>query len=98
MNKSDIIQLIAQEQMVETLTQNIAKKELDDDLRDLCQDIYIALMEKPESLLKDLYTHHHLRFYISRMLLNNINSKNSPFYYNYKKNQMKQIPIDDITI
>lgn len=84
MTKEEVIRKIAEEKTVEQIIQNISKKD-DDLLNDLAQDIYISLMEKSELLITKLYESNQIRFYITRIVINNIFSKNSPFYTKYKK-------------
>lgn len=93
--KQNIINKIAQDRMVETIVANVAKDTTDEDLTDLCQDIYLALMEKDEETIEDLYTKKQLNYYVTRMVINNIDSSTSRYFYNYKKNKLKQISMDD---
>lgn len=93
--KQSIINKIAKDKMVETIVANVAKDTTDEDLTDLCQDIYLALMEKDEETIEDLYTKKQLNFFVTRMVINNIDSSTSRYFYNYKKNKLKQISMDD---
>lgn len=93
--KQSIINNIAKDRMVETIVANVAKDTTDEDLTDLCQDIYLALMEKDEETIEDLYTKKQLNYYVTRMVINNIDSSTSRYFYNYKKNKLKQISMDD---
>lgn len=93
--KQSIINNIAKDRMVEKIVTNVAKDTTDEDLTDLCQDIYLALMEKDEETIEDLYTKKQLNYYITRMVINNIDSSTSRYFYNYKKNKLKQISMDD---
>lgn len=92
MTKNEIIGKIAKKRMVEDIVHNISKKD-DDQLNDLSQEIYISLMEKDEEKIVKLYEDNQLRFFITRMVINNIHSKNSPFYCKYKKftNNMEEL-------
>lgn len=93
--KQNIINKIAKDRMVETIVANVAKDTTDEDLPDLCQDIYLALMEKDEETIEDLYAKKQLNFFVTRMVINNIDSSTSRYFYNYKKNKLKQISMDD---
>lgn len=84
MTKIEVISLIAKERLIETTVMNIAKS-ADDQLKDLAQDLYIDLMEKDEDKIINLFETGQLRFFITRMVINNIRSKNSPYWTNYKK-------------
>lgn len=93
MNK--VVEQIAKQKIVEEIVYNIAKDTTDEDLHDLVQDVYMTLMEKDEDWLEGIYDRGQIRYLISRIVTNNINSKTSRFYYNYKKNKLKQISLDD---
>lgn len=87
MTKAEIIEAIAQARMVETMVQNIAHESLstNEDLRDLCQMIYVILLEYDEDKLQDLWEHNQMRFFLARIVINQYKSSNSPFYITYKK-------------
>lgn len=84
MTKNDVIAIIAKERMVEQIVSNIAKS-ADNLLQDLQQDIYIDLLSKEEQKIVNLYETGQLKFFITRMVINNIHSKNSPFWCKYKR-------------
>ena len=81
--------------MVETAITNIAKTN-SDALNDLSQNIYLDLLSKSEEKIVNLYETNQLRFFIVRMILNNLFSKNSPFYQTFKKNANLTVNIDDL--
>lgn len=87
MNKAEIIEVIAQERMVETMVQNIAHQALSDnaDLSDLCQMVYLILLEYDEDKLQDLWEHHQIRFFLARIIVNQYRSSYSPFHVTYRK-------------
>lgn len=84
MTKRDIINVIAQNRWVESIISNIAGN-ADDMLNDLKQDIYMDLLSKDEEKIVKLYDDNQLKFFITRMVLNNIHSKNSPYWMKYKR-------------
>ena len=92
--KQSIIGQLAKDKTVEGIIQNIAK-ENDEDYKDLAQDIYMELLEKDEETIEGLYEKKQLNFYLTRMVINNIQSKTSRFFYKYRKNKINQVPIDD---
>jgi len=94
MGKADIIEEIANQKVLDTIVHNIGGN-ADDDLQDLIQDLYIDLMGKPDELIESLYESNQLKFFITKMALNNIRSKNSPYYTNYKKDRTRRLPITD---
>lgn len=52
---------------------------------DLIHHIFLVMVEKPPILIDELIQQDRLRFYISKVITNNIKSKTSPFYIKYKK-------------
>lgn len=97
MTKSEIINKLAKEGKVREAINNIAKDSNDTDLFDLEQDTYIQLLDKDDEIIEKLYENGQLMWYVTRILMNNINSKTSPFYYRYKKNKVNHISMDDYT-
>lgn len=81
-----MIEEIAKSGIVEELVYKIGGNsgEYKEDLDDLIQDIWVCLLEKKEYTL-DLWRKNHLKFYVARIVLNQIRSKTSPYYYKYKK-------------
>lgn len=84
MNKNDVIEIIAKERMVEQIVSNIAKS-ADNLLQDLQQDIYVDLLTKDEDKIVKLYESGQLKYFITRMVINNIHSTNSPYWCKYKR-------------
>lgn len=85
MNKAEIIEEIAKERMVEVMVQNIAHQALNDDLSDLCQMVYLILLEYDEEKLQDLWEHNQIRFFLARIIINQYRSSNSPFHTTFRK-------------
>lgn len=95
MDKYNIIDEISKDKLVEEIVYNIGDRG-DEDLKDLIQDIYINLLEKEDSLIENLYSTNQLKFYIVKMVVNNIHSKNSPYYTKYKKDKINKIKIEEL--
>ena len=95
MDKYKIIDEISKNKIVEEIVYNIGNKG-DEDLKDLIQDIYINLLEKEDNLIETLYSTNQLKFYIIRMVVNNIHSKNSPYYTKYKKDKIYKVNIEEL--
>lgn len=83
MKKCDIIEKIAKSKLVERLVKTYGLST--PYYKDLCQDIYIDLINKKESLIVSLYESNEFEYYIRKMIKNNVNSTTSPFYKNYEK-------------
>ena len=88
MDKASIIEQIAKDRMVESMVQNIAHQALNDDLSDLCQMIYLILLEYDEDKLQDLWEHHQIKFFLARIIVNQYRSSNSPFHLLFRKFNM----------
>ena len=95
MDKYSIIDEISKDKLVEEIVYNIGDKG-DEDLKDLIQDIYINLLEKENDLIETLYSTNQLKFYIVKMVVNNIHSKNSPYYTKYKKDKINKVKIEEL--
>ena len=95
MDKYKIIDEISKDKIVEEIVYNIGNKG-DEDLKDLIQDIYINLLEKEDNLIETLYSTNQLKFYIIKMAVNNIHSKNSPYYTKYKKDKINKVKIEEL--
>lgn len=66
-------------------------------LKDLSQDIYLCLLEQKDRI--EAMTSDEQLLYIQRMCFNNLKSKTSRYYYNYKryaekKGELKHDPTD----
>ena len=95
MDKYSIIDEISKQKIVEEIVYNIGSKD-DEDLKDLIQDIYINLLEKEDNLIETLYNENQLKYFIIRMVVNNIHSKNSPYYTKYKKDKINKVKIEEL--
>ena len=95
MDKYNIIDEISKDKLVEEIVYNIGSKG-DEDLKDLIQDIYINLLEKEDNLIETLYNTNQLKYFIIRMVVNNIHSKNSPYYTKYKKDKTNKVKIEEL--
>ena len=81
------------------MVENIAHHSLTADLKDLCQMVYLILLEYDESKLQDLWENDQMNFFLARIILNQYRSSNSPFHSIYRKYQERSISIGDgITI
>ena len=73
------------------MVENIAHRELTDDLKDLCQMVYLILLEYDASKLQDLWEHDEMSFFLARVILNQLRSVNSPYYYIYRRMQERSV-------
>ena len=94
-DKETIIETLAKERRVEALVENIAHHSLTADLKDLCQMVYLILLEYDESKLQDLWENEQINFFIARIILNQYRSSNSPFHAIFRKYQERSLSIGD---
>ena len=94
--KIDVINHIARERWVEGIINNVAGN-IDDTLKDLSQEIYIDLLSKDDEKIVEMFNSNQLKFFVTRMITNQVFSKNSPYYCTWKKNITKEENIDDYT-
>lgn len=93
--KETIIDTLAREKRVEALVENIAHHSLTADLKDLCQMVYLVLLEYDESKLQDLWEHDQMDFFLARIIINQYRSSNSRFHYIIRKYQERSVSIGD---
>lgn len=85
MGKYEIVAELAQNKTIEDIIGNIAQNPQDDTLKDLAQMLYEDLLMKDEDKIVQLYESEQLQYFITRMVLNSINSKTSRYYYLFAK-------------
>lgn len=93
----DLIERIAEERLVERLIADMrcSAGQRRDNLEDLAQDIYAMLLEKAsipageKGALPNSYDE--MRYFIVRVILNNINSRTSRYYARYRKDELERI-------
>ena len=85
--KVHIIETLARERRVEALVENIAHHSLTADLKDLCQIVYLVLLEYDETKLLDLWENNQINFFLARVIVNQYRSSNSPFHYTFRRFQ-----------
>ena len=95
MSKQEIIQELANNNTLHEIVNNITKAPLTEDELDFIQDLYINLLEKDDKVIEELYENKQLKFYITRIILNNLRSVTSPYFYKYKKWTTKKQNIDE---
>ena len=84
LSKMEIIEKLADERQIEKWIENIKKTSLKKHAyADLAQDIYVLLMEMPDEKIETMYEKGELPFFINRVLLNQLNSTTSTYYYKY---------------
>lgn len=92
-NKSPI-DVIIDRRWVEDMSTNI---NVDYDLRDdFIQEVYLILLQYDKNKLEEMLWkgENNLKYFVNKIITNQYNSVNSPFYYTYKK--IKKEPLIDI--
>lgn len=100
MDKFHIIEELGRQRKVEAVVQNITHSAtLSTDLKDLCQNIYLSLLDYPANLLEDLWGHPatyggitQMDCFIVRIVRNQL-SPTGPFGWQ-RQRDAKFIPID----
>ena len=95
MTSTQIINELAKNKVIEKLVANISPEGDSPDTSDLSQLIYLTLLEKPNSLIEDLYSKGELIFYVIRIITRNVYSTTSPYYRTIKKFKNKTIDINE---
>ena len=70
---------------IEEIVKNIAPA--DPDNEDLIQDVALVVLEKPPEFISELYEKDQLKYYIAKVIMNNLFSASSPYYCKYKKHR-----------
>lgn len=83
--KKEIVGTLAKNKVVEGIIANMTKGKDDDTLKDLAQMVYVWLLEDDDEKIESIYNKKQLNYYITRMIINNLHSKNSRYYYMFKK-------------
>lgn len=96
MTKSDVLDIIAREHLVDRIVNKLlsSSKNPFDCPEDLIQDVYLLLLQKDEDLIVNLYNKGEIGYYILKVVRNQLLSKNSPYYQKYIRFQSNS---DDIT-
>ena len=83
MTKEEVVERIAREGWVEECIKVVTGGVWRSEYSDLTQDVLIELLN--QSKVVDLYQKGQLKFYIMRVVRNNIQSATSRFYYRYRR-------------
>lgn len=92
----EIVEQLALDRRVETMVENIAHTHLDDDLRDLSQMVYLALLTYDEAKIVDLWEKGQIGFFIARIILNQFRSSHSPWHDAIRRSRDTFIDIDTL--
>lgn len=85
MGVREIVEELGRRKVVEYMVQNIAKRSLTPELKDLCQMVYEVILSYDEDKIIDLWEHRQIGFFIARIIMNQYRSRTSPFFRLYRK-------------
>lgn len=80
MTKMEIGAALARDRVVEQMVCNIAHTRLSQNLKDLCQMVYLILLEYDEDKIVDLWESGQIRFFLARVIVNQLRSPRSPYH------------------
>ena len=83
MTVEEVVELVAKEGWVEECIRTVSGGIWRSEYSDLTQDILLELLDQTK--IVDLYKKGQLKFYIMRIIRNNIQSNTSRFYYRYRR-------------
>ena len=83
MTKEKVVERVAKEGWVEECIKTVSGGVWRSEYDDLTQDILLELLDQTKVV--DLYKKGQLKFYIMRVVRNNIQSATSRFYYRYRR-------------
>lgn len=96
MTRQDIADALAREGVVETMLRKMTRSaRLTDDLKDLAQMVYLIILDYPEDKLLDLWKSGHIRFFIARVIMNQLHGTRNAFYYAHRKFRAMTCPLID---
>ena len=96
MTKSDVLDIIAREHLVERVVNKLLSSSRNpfDCPEDLIQDVYLLLLQKDEDLIVNLYNKGEIGYYILKVVRNQLLSTNSPYYQKYIRFQANSDELD----
>ena len=83
MTKEEVVERVAREEWVEECIKTVSGGVWRSEYDDLVQDILIEMLNQTK--IVDLYEKNQLRYYVMRIVRNNIQSNTSRFFYRYRR-------------
>jgi hypothetical protein len=93
MTRNEIVETLAKSRRVEAMVESICHHALTPDLQDLCQMVYLIILEYDENKIQDLWENNEINFFLARIILNQYRSTRSPFHTLYRKFQERSVSI-----
>ena len=76
------------------MVESICHHALTPDLQDLCQMVYLIILEYDETKIQDLWENEEINFFLARIILNQYRSSNSKFHKLYRVYERKAEDIE----
>lgn len=92
MKASEVIGKLANEGVVERLAEKVCRRPAGQ-LSDLCQMVYLILLEYDSEKIVELYERRQINFFIVRILKNQFFGKTSSYHYAYRHFSLKSEPL-----
>lgn len=89
----DYVEEWARQGLIEKLLEGILKGSKNPVYKDLCQDLYLDLLQKPKDRIQTLVIRQEHIKYIVGMIKKNIHSNTSPFYRTYRDFSRRSRPV-----
>lgn len=83
MTREEVVELVAKEGWVEECIKTVSGGVWRSEYNDLVQDILMELLDQTK--IVDLYKKGQLRYYVMRIIRNNLQSCTSRFFYRYRR-------------
>ena len=83
MSTREVVELIAKEEWVEECIKTVSGGVWRSEYDDLTQDVLIELLDQEK--IVDLYKKGELKYYVVRVIRNNLQSCTSRFFYRYRR-------------
>lgn len=98
MTRTEIVDTLAKERRVEAIAEAMTRLKVADepDLQDLCQMVYLILLEYDEDKLRDLWEHGEVNFLIIRLCHVNYHSAKSRYHYLIRVFRERSTDINDL--
>jgi len=95
MTKFEIVEQIAKERRVEEIVENITHSSSNPALKDLCQLVYLILLDYDEEKIIDLWENNQMSFFLAKVISRQYRSPRSKYYYLYRRFSAKSEPLDE---
>ena len=83
MTVEEVVELVAKEEWVEECIRTVSGGVWRSEYNDLVQDVLVELLDQEK--IVGLYQRNQLKYYIMRIVRNNLQSSTSRFYYRYRR-------------